>query len=190
MARLVDVIEMMIKQMLDENNGSATISRSDLAERANCVPSQITYVLSTRFSSGNGYIVESRRGGGGQITITRAKIISKREYIQSVLESVGNDLTQQQAKIYSSASGKGDTRPSRVCPTLSNSSRRERRRAMFARLEEGRLQSCWKKAGHDGSGRFHTNLPLYYEKNPEKAAEEFDSSFPPREKLRLPGQLV
>ena len=100
MARLVDVIEMMIKQMLDENNGSATISRSDLAERANCVPSQITYVLSTRFSSGNGYIVESRRGGGGQITITRAKIISKREYIQSVLESVGNDLTQQQAKIY------------------------------------------------------------------------------------------
>ena len=43
---------------------------------------------------------------------------------------------------------------------------------MFARLEEGRLQSCWKKAGQDGSGRFHTNLPLYYEKNPEKAAED------------------
>lgn len=99
-ARLVDVIELMIKEMLDENNGKATISRSDLAERANCVPSQITYVLSTRFSSGNGYIVESRRGGGGQITIRRAKIISKGEYLQSVLNAVGNDLTQQQAKIY------------------------------------------------------------------------------------------
>ena len=42
MARLVDVIEMMIKEMLDENNGAAVISRSDLAERVNCVPSQIT----------------------------------------------------------------------------------------------------------------------------------------------------
>ena len=98
MARLVDVIEMMIKAMLEENDGSATISRSSLAERANCVPSQITYVLSTRFSPGNGYIVESRRGGGGQITITRVQHLSKRDYIRSVLDSVGDDLTQQQAK--------------------------------------------------------------------------------------------
>ena len=98
MARLVDVIEMMIKEMLDENDGSATISRSMLAEKANCVPSQITYVLSTRFSPGNGYIVESRRGGGGQITITRVRHLSKRDYIGSVLDSVGDDLTQQQAK--------------------------------------------------------------------------------------------
>ena len=99
MARLVDVIELMIKELIEENNGSATISRSVLAERANCVPSQITYVLSTRFSSGNGYIVESRRGGGGQITITRVQPMSKRDYIRSVLEEVGTDLTQQQAKI-------------------------------------------------------------------------------------------
>ena len=99
MARLVDVIEMMIKEMIDENNGRATISRSMLAERANCVPSQVTYVLSTRFSSGNGYIVESRRGGGGQITITRVQPLSKRDYIKSVIDSVSDDLTQQQAKI-------------------------------------------------------------------------------------------
>ena len=98
MARLVDVIEAMIKQMLDENNGSTTISRSLIAEQANCVPSQVTYVLSTRFSTGNGYIVESRRGGGGQITITRVQHLSKRDYIRSVLDSVGDDLTQQQAK--------------------------------------------------------------------------------------------
>ena len=100
MAKLVDVIELMIKQMLDENNGSATICRSDLAERANCVPSQITYVLSTRFSSGNGYIVESTRGGGGQITITRANIISGSDYVKSVIDDVGQMLSQQQAKIY------------------------------------------------------------------------------------------
>ena len=99
MARLVDVIEMMIKEMLDENDGSATISRSSLAERANCVPSQITYVLSTRFSTGNGYIVESRRGGGGQITITRVQHLTQSDYLKGVLDSVGTDLTQQQAKI-------------------------------------------------------------------------------------------
>ena len=74
MARLVDVIEAMIKELIEENNGSATISRSVLAERANCVPSQVTYVLSTRFSTGSGYIVESRRGGGGQITITQISL--------------------------------------------------------------------------------------------------------------------
>lgn len=99
MARLVDVIELMIKQMLDENDGCATISRSDLAERANCVPSQITYVLSTRFSSGNGYIVESRRGGGGQITISRANhLITKNDFIKAAMDSIDNVLTQQQAK--------------------------------------------------------------------------------------------
>ena len=100
MARLVDVIELMIKEMLDENGGSTTINRSMLAEQANCVPSQVTYVLSTRFSTGNGYVVESRRGGGGQITITRVDHISKTDPLQTVLDSVGLDLTQQQAKIY------------------------------------------------------------------------------------------
>jgi len=99
MARLVDVIESMIKEMLDENNGSATISRSVLAERANCVPSQVTYVLSTRFSTGNGYIVESRRGGGGQITITRIQHVTTDEYIAAMLEEIGDSLSQQEAKI-------------------------------------------------------------------------------------------
>lgn len=98
MARLVDVIEQMIKTMIDENDGQAVISRSQLAEQANCVPSQITYVLSTRFSSGNGYIVESRRGGGGQITITRVSHAGPEHYLQAILDAVGDDLSQQQAK--------------------------------------------------------------------------------------------
>ena len=99
MARLVDVIELMIKEMLDENNGNATISRSVLAEKANCVPSQITYVLSTRFSPGNGYIVESRRGGGGQITIRRVRHLSKWDYINAAIDAIGDDITQHQSKI-------------------------------------------------------------------------------------------
>ncbi|MBP5262728.1 MAG: CtsR family transcriptional regulator [Clostridiales bacterium] len=98
MARLVDVIEEMIKELVDENNGSCTINRSQLAERANCVPSQVTYVLTTRFSSGNGYIVESRRGGGGQITITRAQYMTGEDYLNRMIDSIGSDMTQQQAK--------------------------------------------------------------------------------------------
>lgn len=98
MARLVDVIEEMIKKLVDENNGSCTINRSQLAERANCVPSQVTYVLTTRFSSGNGYIVESRRGGGGQITITRAQYMTGEDYLNRMIDSIGSDMTQQQAK--------------------------------------------------------------------------------------------
>ena len=95
MARLVDVIEQMIKAMIDENDGQAVISRSQLAEQANCVPSQITYVLSTRFSSGNGYIVESRRGGGGQITITRVSHAGPEHYLQAILDAVGKDAAYQ-----------------------------------------------------------------------------------------------
>ena len=98
MARLVDVIEQMIKDMIEENDGQAVISRRQLAEQANCVPSQITYVLSTRFSSGNGYIVESRRGGGGQITITRVTHSGPERYLQAILDAVGDDLSQQQAR--------------------------------------------------------------------------------------------
>ena len=98
MARLVDVIEDMIKEMIDENDGIATINRSQLAEQANCVPSQITYVLSTRFSSGQGYIVESRRGGGGQITVTRVEFVNKFEYLKEMIDAIGNAVTQQQAK--------------------------------------------------------------------------------------------
>ena len=98
MARLVDVIEDMIKEMIEENDGSAVINRSVLAEQANCVPSQITYVLSTRFSPGQGYIVESRRGGGGQIQITRVQFMNKFEYLKEMIDAIGTGVTQQQAK--------------------------------------------------------------------------------------------
>lgn len=61
----------IIVRMLDDS-GTAEIRRNDLAEQLGCVPSQINYVLSSRFTPEHGYIVESRRGGGGYIKITRA----------------------------------------------------------------------------------------------------------------------
>ena len=100
MARLVDVIEMMIKEMLDENNGAAVINRSDLAERVNCVPSQITYVISTRFTNGQGYIVESRRGGGGQIRISRVQRMPASSYLMHSINSLGDTISQQEAEIF------------------------------------------------------------------------------------------
>jgi transcriptional regulator CtsR len=100
LARLVDVIEAMIKQILDENQGVAVISRSSMAEKVNCVPSQITYVLSTRFTNGQGFIVESRRGGGGQIRISRVQNRATTDYLMHTINSLGEDLSQQQAEIY------------------------------------------------------------------------------------------
>jgi transcriptional regulator CtsR len=100
LARLVDVIEAMIKQILDDNHGVAVISRSTMAEKVNCVPSQITYVLSTRFTNGQGFIVESRRGGGGQIRISRIQRVASTDYLMHSINSLGDDLSQQQAEIY------------------------------------------------------------------------------------------
>ena len=100
MARLSDVIECLIKQMLEDNNGSAVISRSVLAEQVNCVPSQITYVLSTRFTNGQGYLVESRRGGGGQIRIARIQRVSSTDYLMHTINSLSEDLSQQQSSVY------------------------------------------------------------------------------------------
>lgn len=100
LARLVDVIEEMIKQLLDENQGVAVISRSVLAEKVNCVPSQITYVLSTRFTNAQGFIVESRRGGGGQIRISRIQRLASTDYLMHTINALGDDLSQQEAEVY------------------------------------------------------------------------------------------
>lgn len=101
LARLSDVIEDIINQMIDENNGFVELTRGELAERVNCVPSQITYVLSTRFTNGQGYLVESRRGGGGWIRIRRIGYDdSDSRYVMHVLNTIGETLSQHQAEIY------------------------------------------------------------------------------------------
>lgn len=69
--KLTSLIEDFIKEMMAEKDGTIELKRNELASRFGCVPSQINYVISTRFSPERGYVVESRRGGGGYIKIQR-----------------------------------------------------------------------------------------------------------------------
>ena len=69
-----DIVAEFIHEMLNQTGGVAELQRADLANRFNCVPSQINYVISTRFSPEHGYVVESRRGGGGYIRISRVTL--------------------------------------------------------------------------------------------------------------------
>lgn len=102
MARLSDMIEEFIKTMLDEDElNSIEIQRNELAGHFKCVPSQINYVISTRFSPEKGYIVESRRGGGGCIKICRVRVENSAEaYLMHVASSIGDEITQHHAGIF------------------------------------------------------------------------------------------
>ncbi len=96
--RMSDMIEEFIKDLFDETN-YVEIQRNDLAEQFNCVPSQINYVISTRFKPAHGYYVESKRGGGGHITIRKVDI-AKSNYIMQVIESIGDRITSQEVDIF------------------------------------------------------------------------------------------
>ena len=91
--KLSNVIEEFIKEMLNEAD-MIELRRNELASRFNCVPSQINYVISTRFSPERGYSVESRRGGGGYIKITKAQP-DDGDYIRRALSLIGNYISQQ-----------------------------------------------------------------------------------------------
>ena len=81
-------------------DGSVEIQRNELANRFNCVPSQINYVISTRFSTDKGYYVESRRGGGGYISIKRLNTNSPGEYLMHIIASMGDRLTQHACEVF------------------------------------------------------------------------------------------
>ena len=84
-----DLIASFLQSSLDETgDGVLEVQRSDLAQRFNCVPSQINYVMSTRFSPERGYIVESRRGGNGYIRITRVRV-DRETLLMHVINSLG-----------------------------------------------------------------------------------------------------
>lgn len=90
---LSNTIAQMIMQMLAEQDGQAEIRRNELAERLGCVPSQINYVISSRFTPEHGYLVESRRGGGGYIRITRANFDAGTA-LMHVVNTVGDALDE------------------------------------------------------------------------------------------------
>ena len=87
-----DLIASFLQESLEEaENGVLEVQRSDLAQRFNCVPSQINYVMSTRFSPERGYIVESRRGGNGYIRITRVQV-DRQTLMMHVINSLGDSV--------------------------------------------------------------------------------------------------
>ncbi len=93
-----DLIASFLQEGLDESDGGVLeVQRSDLAQRFNCVPSQINYVMSTRFSPEHGYIVESRRGGNGYIRITRVRM-DRQTLLMHVINSVGSELDLPSAR--------------------------------------------------------------------------------------------
>ena len=93
-----DLIASFLQESLEEaENGVLEVQRSDLAQRFNCVPSQINYVMSTRFSPERGYIVESRRGGNGYIRITRVQI-DHQTLLMHVINSLGDEVDMPSAR--------------------------------------------------------------------------------------------
>lgn len=95
--RMSDMIEEFIKELFDEED-SIEIQRNELAEQFKCVPSQINYVIATRFKPSQGYYVESRRGGGGHITIKKVNN-TKSDYIMHIINNIGNEITSNEVDI-------------------------------------------------------------------------------------------
>ena len=95
--RMSDIIEEFIKELFDEAD-SIEIQRNELAEQFNCVPSQINYVIATRFKPSQGYYVESRRGGGGHITIKKVNN-TKSDYIMHIINNIGSEITSNEVDI-------------------------------------------------------------------------------------------
>lgn len=85
-----DIIAEFIRAGLEDSD-VLELQRSDLAERFHCVPSQINYVMSTRFSPEHGYIVESRRGGGGYIRISRVRV-DRPTLLMHFINSIGQEI--------------------------------------------------------------------------------------------------
>jgi transcriptional regulator CtsR len=93
------MIEDIINGMLKENEGFIEFRRSDIAGKFGCVPSQINYVITSRFTPEKGYIVESRRGGGGFIKIKQIQF-DKTSYIMHFVNAVGEAIDYDTAKVF------------------------------------------------------------------------------------------
>jgi len=97
--RVSDLIENFIKELFTNEDEFIEIQRNDLAEQFNCVPSQINYVIATRFKPSQGYYVESRRGGGGHIRIKKINI-TKSNYFMHIINSIDDKLSGQEVDIF------------------------------------------------------------------------------------------
>ncbi|EGK09692.1 transcriptional regulator CtsR [Desmospora sp. 8437] len=99
MSSISDIIEEYLLNILKQTpSGTIQVKRSELAELFQCVPSQINYVISTRFTVEKGFIVESKRGGGGFIRIRKVRFSTRKAYFDVLLRMIGNRMTQQAAQ--------------------------------------------------------------------------------------------
>lgn len=91
-----DLIEAYLKRIL-ESSEIIEIRRAEMAELFNCVPSQINYVINTRFTIQRGYTVESKRGGGGYIRIAKVRITDKYLFLEQLDQMIGTELSEKNA---------------------------------------------------------------------------------------------
>ena len=96
---LTDQIAKLIEEMLEESGGALDLQRNEMAQSLGCVPSQISYVITSRFTPERGYLIESRRGGGGRIRIIR-KQMHKSEYLMHFFHAIGNKIEEREALAY------------------------------------------------------------------------------------------
>ncbi len=97
-----DIIANMIEEMLREGGGELELKRNDLAGRIGCVPSQINYVITSRFTPERGYMIESRRGGGGYVRITKVQM-TRDEYLMHLFHSIGSELDDRSGRVFVNA---------------------------------------------------------------------------------------
>ena len=97
--RLSDSIESFIKTLLTQEEPEVELKRNELAEYFGCAPSQINYVLATRFSPDHGYIIESRRGGGGYIRIVRVVQSGAQRLMYLANERIGEAITEAEIRL-------------------------------------------------------------------------------------------
>lgn len=98
MSSMSDIIERYLKQILHSNDKKMVeIKRSELADLFQCVPSQINYVINTRFTAEKGYMIESKRGGGGYIRIFRIEHKDEFKLIDELIKMINPKISQQRA---------------------------------------------------------------------------------------------
>lgn len=95
---LSNIIEIFIRELIeDSKTGIIEIQRNEMAEQFECAPSQINYVLSTRFTPYKGYYIESKRGGGGYIRIIKVSIEEISDLKEIIIDTIGDSITKSKA---------------------------------------------------------------------------------------------
>lgn len=98
MSRISNIIEEFIMELIQEaEDGIIEIQRNELAEHFDCAPSQINYVLSTRFTPYRGYYVESKRGGGGYIKIVKVEFDTENTINELIMNTIGDSITKNKS---------------------------------------------------------------------------------------------